>query len=442
MKTITIVVLMVFVTWLKAQDVIITVTGVSGDTPVELDTVMIDNLSNGTNLVLDDFPAGVTDYEINLSQGIYNSVYDIHQRKEYIELISNNLYKTQILVGLQNRQTIFVQIFDLSGRVLANSNIKGGHGNNLIEITTNQFSLIKISTNLMATTFKTVGCFSGKPVSIKNKEAHYKEKGGMIPVKTVLDDFIFNLGDSLKITAINNNLHSNFLVKTPQNLDHYHIYLSSPCLGAETLTDFDGNVYNTVVIGNQCWMKENLRAIHFADGSPLVDGTGIPTIDITTKYWFNYDDDPAIAEVYGKLYAWAAVMNGEASSNSVPSGVQGVCPDGWHVPSKAEWDILVSYLGGENIAGGKLKESGYGHWVYPNTGANNQSGFSALPGGGLYLNYYGGLYSTSYIWSSTIYPPDASCTWSIRLYNYTNIISINGYQEIQQKGKSIRCIKD
>ena len=110
-----------------------------------------------------------------------------------------------------------------------------------------------------------------------------------------------------------------------------------------TVTDYDGNIYQTVQIGNQVWMAENLKSIHYADGTPLVSGTGVGDItgNYTTKYYFYYVDDSATyAGTYGALYTWAAVMNGAASSNNNPSGVQGVCPDGCHRPSEAEWKEL------------------------------------------------------------------------------------------------------
>jgi uncharacterized protein (TIGR02145 family) len=119
----------------------------------------------------------------------------------------------------------------------------------------------------------------------------------------------------------------------------------------------DGQVYKWVKIGNQVWMAENLN------------------YETPNSWW--YDNNSANGDIYGRLYTWAAAMNGESSSNSVPSGVQGVCPDGWHLPSDAEWTVLTDYLGGESVAGGKMKEAGTVHWNSPNTGATNSSGFTA-----------------------------------------------------------------
>ena len=135
----------------------------------------------------------------------------------------------------------------------------------------------------------------------------------------------------------------------------------------DSVTDFDGNVYLTVKIGNQWWMAENLRSVHYADGTPIQN--------------FIYNNDTANVTTYGRLYRWAAALRNAGRTNSNPSGIQGASPQGWHIPSDAEWQELINYLGGESVAGGKLKESGLLNWSQPNTGATNESGFNALPGG-------------------------------------------------------------
>jgi len=133
------------------------------------------------------------------------------------------------------------------------------------------------------------------------------------------------------------------------------------------VTDYDGNVYETVRIGNQTWMAENLNTRRYSDG--------------TSIQYFEYNDDSANVRVYGRLYRWAAAMRNAASSNSIPSRVQGASPVGWHIPSDAEWQVLIDNLGGNAVAGGKLKEAGTLHWASPNAGATNESKFNALPSG-------------------------------------------------------------
>ncbi|MBI4646237.1 MAG: fibrobacter succinogenes major paralogous domain-containing protein [Bacteroidia bacterium] len=217
--------------------------------------------------------------------------------------------------------------------------------------------------------------------------------------------------------------------------------LGEPCSGAVTVTDYDGNVYNTVQIGDQCWMKENLKTTHYADGTLLIDGTGVGGIygDDSTKYWFVYKDSIELKDTYGLLYTWAAVMNEALSSNTNPSGVQGVCPTGWHVPGDVEWEQLVQYLG-SNIAGGRLKEEGTLHWNSPNSDATNLSGFTALPGG--YRLYSDGTFSDSgnygYWWSATEY--SSTNAW-IRNLDYSNATVYRG-GSAKEYGFSVRCLKD
>ena len=147
----------------------------------------------------------------------------------------------------------------------------------------------------------------------------------------------------------------------------------------EPVRDFDGNSYRTVQIGGQVWMAESLRSRHYADGAPLESVVR--------------DGDEANAVVYGRLYRAAEARRNAPQTASVPSGVQGACPSGWHLPSEPEWQVLVDALGGSSVAGGKLKETGTEHWDPPNSGATNESLFTARAAGLLgmpFLQFEGG----------------------------------------------------
>ncbi|UCH14415.1 MAG: PKD domain-containing protein, partial [Bacteroidales bacterium] len=229
-------------------------------------------------------------------------------------------------------------------------------------------------------------------------------------------------------------------------------YISVSSEPPETVTDYDGNEYNTIQIGVQTWMAEDLATTHYSDGSALVDGTGAGDItgDFTTKFYFNYNDNQSNVATYGRLYTWAAVMNGASSSNSNPSGVQGVCPAGWHVPGDDEWKQLEMHLGmtqgqadgtdwrGTN-EGGKLKESGTTHWSTPNEGATNESGFTALPGGFRGKDgTFGALGDGATYWLSTQY--NSSWAWYRTLW-YGNQDVHRNYHE-KESGRSVRCVKN
>jgi uncharacterized protein (TIGR02145 family) len=154
------------------------------------------------------------------------------------------------------------------------------------------------------------------------------------------------------------------------------IELLKEILGIGTVTDADGNNYGTIRIGNQLWMTENLKVTQLNDGTPLQFVDNLDTTlwaDEAAYAWYTLEEQ-TYEETYGALYNSLAVIT------------EKLCPIGWHVSTDADWDTLVNFLGGESIAGGKLKKTGYDFWELPNTGATNQSGFTALPGGCIRYN--------------------------------------------------------
>jgi uncharacterized protein (TIGR02145 family) len=189
----------------------------------------------------------------------------------------------------------------------------------------------------------------------------------------------------------------------------------------------DTKTYNTVQIGNQCWIKENLAYL------PNVSPSSIGSLTSPYYYVYGYEGSNVVEakatsnyQAYGALYNW-------------PAAHQTICPQGWHVASDAEWTVLTTSLGGESVAGGKMKEEGFAHWNSPNTGATNSSGFTSLPGGYrgggggyIYLNsrarwWTFTAYSTNYAWEREILYDSESVGRHTNGDNYAN---------------SVRCIKD
>lgn len=216
-----------------------------------------------------------------------------------------------------------------------------------------------------------------------------------------------------------------------------------------TLVDYDGNFYQTVQIGNQVWMAENLKVTHYADGIeiPLVtdntDWANLVDNNLDDAYCYYNNNANDEVDIYGALYTWAAAMYGTSSSSANPSGVQGVCPTDWHLPSDSEWTELINYLGGREVAGGKLKETGTTYWWDPNVGATNESGFSALPGGirdawDVYSFY--NLGGFGFWWSTT------ETEFSDSLVTSRPLSSNNTFAELESLRKSygisVRCVKD
>ncbi|MBN1182901.1 MAG: fibronectin type III domain-containing protein [Bacteroidales bacterium] len=205
------------------------------------------------------------------------------------------------------------------------------------------------------------------------------------PNPTSSSPHIEQTGNSTTFTNTINGLdpNTNYYIRAyARNSAGKFGYSTSSTILTHKLTDIDNNEYNTVRIGTQVWMAENLKTTKYSERTNLEDGTGNSDIwgDYSTEYYFAYEDNSTNASTYGYLYTWAAAMHNQPSSNSIPSGIQGVCPDGWHLPSDAEWDILINFLGGADVAGVKMREAGPAHWGNDNTGTNT-SGFTALPAG-------------------------------------------------------------
>ena len=193
---------------------------------------------------------------------------------------------------------------------------------------------------------------------------------------------------------------------------------------AGTVHDIDGNVYHSVTIGTQVWMVENLKTTRFSDGSSIPYVGGSWNELITPAYCW-YDNDETNKTTYGALYNWFAVHTLKLS------------PVGWHVPTESEWDILINYLGGDSIAGGSMKEAGTTHWMSPNTGANNGSGFFAFPGG-YHTNDFGSIREFGSWWSRTSIANHTA--FALKLYFSSKAIYSTDYS--QNNGYSVRCVKD
>jgi uncharacterized protein (TIGR02145 family) len=196
-----------------------------------------------------------------------------------------------------------------------------------------------------------------------------------------------------------------------------------------TVTDIDGNVYKTIIAGTQEWMAENLKTTRYNDGTPIplvTSDTAWSNLKTPGYCWYN-NDEVTYKNTYGALYNWHTVNTGK------------LCPAGWHVPSDDEWKTLTKFLGGGGIAGGKLKEAGLAHWNKPNSGATDEIGFTALPGGCRYgigsfymLHYYGFWWTTS---------EDASGGAFTRGMDddETDVSKHTGVKEV---GASVRCVRD
>jgi uncharacterized protein (TIGR02145 family) len=219
-----------------------------------------------------------------------------------------------------------------------------------------------------------------------------------------------------------------------------------------TVTDVEGNVYKTVVIGTQCWMRENLRTRYYADSSPITYGESFPPSTTTPYYYFPNNDEYNVP-TYGLLYNWRAAMKNEGSSDTKPSGVQGVCPHGWHLPSRTEWNQMSDYVssqpeyycGGysDYIAKSLASTSGWGEDNYHpcavgnNLSANNATGLTIPPAG-----YFDGSHQefgfTANLWSATEWDGANGFSPVLKWYDYVLLIT----QTSKERGFSVRCVRN
>ena len=197
---------------------------------------------------------------------------------------------------------------------------------------------------------------------------------------------------------------------------------------SDAISDVDGNYYNIVAIGSQVWMAENLKATKYNNGVDIPNVTDNSTWDaLTTPAFAWYNNDILNKSVYGALYNWYTVETGK------------LCPLGWHIPTDAQLTQLTNYVGGESVAGGKLKETGTTHWNSPNEGATDEYGFTSLPGGTRLLN--GVFYSIGGIgswWSSS----DTLSTYAFHRFVWNNDIRFSRIYDSKTDGFSVRCLQD
>lgn len=288
------------------------------------------------------------------------------------------------------------------------------------------------------------------PISVKAGESTNKET----QVQLIINDqdmgfvsaapyiFYWNTGD----TDVGNQTIKAIYI-TPENEkvtdEHYLNLLEVSVNCSDELMDIDGNIYPVVQIGNQCWMQTNLKVTHYPDGETLIDGVdslvgGLP--NELPGWYFAYNRDSNHVQSYGYLYTWVTAMKGNTAADDNTGPIQGICPDGWHVPNEYEWRALIDFSGGIEIAGDKLKDPGVNDWINSLSSITG-NGFNALPGGcrvsdGSYIEEG----SNAYFWTATETIPNHA--YHIYLNNNNSKTAMLGHQDSKRFGYSVRCVKD
>jgi uncharacterized protein (TIGR02145 family) len=331
---------------------------------------------------------------------------------------------TRMIFAIPEGGETSITLFDNSGRRIADKKdmLRQGRHIYLIEGIKEGVYLVKVSTGRYSCSGKFISTDNrGGTAKITYMEASISTEKKSISEGTKGDVIMeYFTGDRLKITAISGN-YSTVVTDIPT---------VSKTITFNFVACSDGNNtnYPVVQIGTQLWMAANLSATNLNDGTVIQNVTdGVIWSDLSTPAYCWYDNQIQNKLIYGALYNWFVVGTGK------------ICPAGWHVPSDEEWTTLVAYLGGEAVAGGKLKETTNAHWLTTSTTVTNSTGFTALPGGyRYYAGNFGSITWDGIWWTSTDGPATHGFIRGMN-HGYITVGSINTYKK---DGNSIRCIKN
>lgn len=415
---------------------------------VPLNSILIENLTQGgdTTLYAPDTIL-VLDYITGMEEVSVFSRNGFSLSQNYPNPMEG---KTTIDLLLPESANVLLTISDIMGRELIRQENRLEQGFHAFTFLPggDKLYILTARTDRQSRTIKMLNSPSNANTSVYCKLEYIgQQKIGTGGNKTgnTLNNFVFNLGDQLKFTAFT-GLGERVITCFPSG-DHtyYFHYTGEPCPGTPTVTDIDGNSYNTVQIGTQCWMKENLKTTTFRNGNAIPNVTSSDWAWLTTGAycWFN-NDSASWATAYGALYNWYTTVD-----------TNGLCPMGWHVPTHDEWTVLTDYIGGTSAPygdelkscrlvnsplGGACNTSEHPRWnengMYYGT---DDYGFSGLPAGGRnYIGLFGSIGTFGNWWSSTEY--SSYNAWYRGLYFYGGFINMGGIDK--QNGFNVRCLRD
>ena len=381
----------------------LTFTAIDSASYVQLDSIKVMNHTQGGDTVL-YWPDTVLvlDYQVGITE-INNGGENLQVFQNYPNPVID---QTTITLYVPGKDKIGVMISDMLGRKVINTErmLEGGYhsfrfapGGGEIFFFTAYWKATSSSIKILhavtsadrSSSLEYLGSFSTEP--------HLKSVSNV-------QSFEFNLGDELLYIGYANGLQSG-MQAFPETNETYTLQFATniPCPGIPTVT-YEGQVYNTIQIFSQCWLKENLNA------GIMIQSTHSQTNNDTIEKYCMADNEYYCNNIAGGLYFWNEMMK----YTNEPGG-QGICPEGWHIPDDLDWQILEGAVDSEykigdpewesyewrgTDAGGNLKQTGITYWAYPNTGATDAFGFTALPGGYFVGNAFWGLGYKGYFWSS------------------------------------------
>ena len=430
---------------------------------VQPDSITVENLSQGWKETL-LYPDTI--YLLNVGTGIH----DVGEQFLPSLQVSPNPFKGTATVQLNVTESgeVTMEITDMYGRVIGVKDYfplqSGAHSFHVIlsypgaYVLTASVNGEKLSAKLINTGNGGKDAIEYKDgVSVETYHSAFLQQGKSF-LKGI-SQHPFQIGDQMRYVAYASGVVSDDVTHSQTQSEDITLLFSTPppppgdgqsCQTTPIVTDYDGNVYNTVQIGSQCWMKENMRTTHYSDGTSIDSGG---SNSYTIPYYYDFSTSGVELPLRGLLYNWPAAMHGNSSSNTSPSGVQGICPTGWHVPSDLEWTQLLTYLGNQfpylcdydstYIAKSLAATSGWNNYnvsctVGYSQATNNATSFSAYPAGYSISNYYSYLGQSAFFWSSTEIDNFGALA---RYLNY-------GQEYVTRKnfskflGYSVRCLRD
>lgn len=399
--------------------------------PVRIDAIQITNLNRNSDTTL----FGITNFEILEVTGVNNILKLSPEEFTLSSPFTNPFFEqTNFSITVQSTTKLHISIFNMLGQTVLhydNKFIPGEHhfsfsGGNLQqgiyflhvagESKTKVLKMMKFGVGNHSTAMLSYNGISTSTLQT-NK-----------PVNKII------IGDTYRFIGFANGYKPDTIIAHPM-IDTTYAFRFLPLYNPDTVTDIDGNIYHTVTIGSQIWLVENLKVTRYRNGDSIpniADVNGWANNGNANKTgmgaYCNYNNDTNNISLYGRLYNYFAVSEDRR-----------IAPVGWHIPGDDEWQTLIDYLGGDLVAGGKMKEIGSIHWINPNIGATNESGFTGLPAGirtneGVFVNV--GI--NTIFWSNLQFHSYTAFDRALT-YDYTGVYYDNDFKRC---GLSIRCVKD
>lgn len=416
---------------------------------VPLDSVIISDLTTGVDTTI----YGASPSLVLLYTGIsdkYSGANSLSLSDPYPNPTSGEV---SLILRIDQRTDFTLKLYSFSGTTLYERDYVVNPGSYILKVNTggNERVILSIQTSNRLISRKVLTLRNISEGNADPSISIYGFEEFSVPKNKSTNGFVYNPGDTLMFIAFANAYHLSQIQASPTSNSSFTFSLISDTIfvcGDSLFDTRDSQSYATVKIGSRCWMAENLNVgtMVFSTNFSQVH-TDVSNNGMIEKYC--YDNDTSYCIIFGGLYDWD-----EAMGYVTTSGAQGICPAGWHIPTDGEWKLLEGTIDSQYgigstewsntgwrgfDAGGKLKESGLSHWLSPNTGATNSSGFTSLPGGYRHsYGYFAGEGSDAWFWSSSVY--SVTNAWCRNLH-YSNQ-EVARYSGLHSLGRSVRCIHD